>query len=75
MKAKQLAELLLKTPDAEVIIPYICFGDTQKWMGYDWVEVFGVKPTGSHRNAITLDVAMPGGGVIVVEDTILESKQ
>ena len=59
MNCKRLAELLLKTPDAQVLLR----------AGGDWVEVCDVKATGVHRNAVTLEVCNPalGGGVIVAE--------
>lgn len=46
MKCKEIAEQLLKTPDEELLIK----------VDDHWVEVRGVKATGEHRNAVTLDV-------------------
>lgn len=66
MKAKEVAEQLLRTPDAEVLVK----------VSNDWVEVCGVGATGRHRNAVTLLVQNPslGGGVIVVEPDLEDSK-
>ena len=59
MKAREVAEKLMKTPDAEVLVR----------VSNDWVEVCDVGATGEHRNAVALLVMNPalGGGVIVVE--------
>jgi hypothetical protein len=46
MTAKEVANELLKTPDAQVLIK----------VNNSWVEVSAVKPTGVHRNAVTLDI-------------------
>lgn len=53
MKASEVAELLAKTPDAQVLAQ----------VGGEWVEVCGVKST--DRNAVFLELF--GGGVIVVD--------
>jgi len=58
MKAREVAELLMKTPDTEVVIR----------VSNDWCEVVGVGETGVHRNAVTFltyEQSLPG--VIVVE--------
>ena len=62
MKASEVAALLMKTPDAQVLAQ----------VGGEWVEVCGVKATGCHRNGVFLQVLNPhlGGGVIVVDADI-----
>ncbi len=65
MQVKALAELLLKTPDAQVLLK----------VSNDWCEVTGVVGTGQHRNGITLTAYNPHlPGVIVVEPDIDEVK-
>lgn len=57
MNCKELADLLMKTPKAQILLR----------VSNDWVEVCGVKYTGQHRNAVTLEVISPAiNGVIVV---------
>ena len=60
MNAKELASELLLTPNARVL------WDT----GKEWVEVLGVKATGHHRNAVTLELVADLGvpSVIVVPE-------
>lgn len=57
MKAREVAECLMRAPDAEVLIRE----------GKDWLECIGVRATGEHRNAVCL-LAFDSnlGGVIVV---------
>ena len=57
MNCADLAKILMQTPTAAVLSK----------VANDWVEVWGVIPTGQHRNALTLNTRMPGGGVMVVE--------
>jgi len=51
MKCKEVAELLLKTPEAELLAK----------VADEWAEVRGVRATGQHRNAVTLELTMPDG--------------
>ena len=62
MNCSEVAALLLKIPNASVLLR----------VGNDWVEVCGIRATGEHRNAVTLEVRNNalGGGVIVVEPDI-----
>jgi hypothetical protein len=61
MKAKEVAERLMKYPDADVLLR----------VGSDWVEVCNVGSTGQHRNAVTFEVVNPHlPGVIVVEPDV-----
>ncbi len=61
MNCADLAKILMATPNAAVLIK------TPTYTGTEWVEVWGVVSTGQHRNAVTLDLRMPGGGVVVVD--------
>lgn len=52
MTCKDLAEQLLTTPGAYVLLE----------AGGNWVEVVGVEPAENHRNAVTLTLGKPVQG-------------
>lgn len=65
MTCAQLAKLLLEQPNADTL-------HVVAQVGNDWADIWGLCPTGQHRNAITLDLTMPNGGLLVVEPDIEE---